>query len=315
VLGADSAVVIALASRKLPLDDTRRAVLLGAMGAIALRLVMILFANALLVPLVKLIGAWTLVVITLNVQAGKNENEETARETGARTGELLSVEAIIMLADGAMSLDNIAALAALAGGNLWLLATGVLLSIPVLAYGGLILNRITRNAPEILTVGAAILGWIAGEMAVSDSLLLDWIQNNAPALAAFAPPLVAAFVWFAGKASQKKQTCHPRSSRGHRWTSHLIRCARRFSNCCGFLSQSARRRRPALPRALRVSINRVRRWRRRCVKEGTKSASSRSALSFWPRSRDSSSSCLVLRQPDMTLRRTVAFGVTSADKS
>jgi hypothetical protein len=64
-----------------------------------------------------------------------------------------------------------------------------------------------NRAPEILTVGAAILGWIAGEMAVSDPLLTDWIQANAPALAALAPPLVAVFVWVAGKGAQKRR--HP----------------------------------------------------------------------------------------------------------
>ena len=70
LLGADNAIVIALACRRLPPEDTRRAVLFGAAGAIVLRLVMILFANALLgVPLVKLVGAWTLLVIALNVAA------------------------------------------------------------------------------------------------------------------------------------------------------------------------------------------------------------------------------------------------------
>jgi YjbE family integral membrane protein len=206
MLGADNAVIIALACRKLPFEDARRAVVLGAIGAIALRLVMILFAAALLVvPLVKLIGAWTLVVIALNVQAKKLEDEITADASAAGTHDLLSAAAVIMLADAAMSLDNVVALAAIAQGNLWLLATGVLLTIPILAYGGLILLQIMHHAPEILRVGAAILGWIAGEMAVSDPLLSDWIQANAPALAAFAPPLVAVFVWIAGRGAEKKQ--------------------------------------------------------------------------------------------------------------
>ena len=74
LLGADNAIVIALACRRLPLRDRGRAVAIGAAGAIALRLSMVLFANALLgVPLVKLIGAWTLVVIALNVRAQAHE--------------------------------------------------------------------------------------------------------------------------------------------------------------------------------------------------------------------------------------------------
>jgi YjbE family integral membrane protein len=206
LLGADNAIVIALACRKLPPKGARQAVLLGAIGAIVLRLVLILFANALLsVPLVKLIVAWALVVIGLNVQTQKRGYEIVGAGGVAGAGDFLSAAAVIMFADAAMSLDNVVALAAISGGNFWLLATGVLASIPILAYGGLILTQIIRRAPEILTVGAAILGWIAGEMAVSDPLLSGWIQANAPALAVLAPGLVAAFVYVAGQGAQRKE--------------------------------------------------------------------------------------------------------------
>src|SRR5436305_685292 len=85
LLGADNAVVIALACRGLPREQKARAVLLGAGGAITLRFVMIVFANALLdVPLVKLAGAWTLIVIALNVRARGRESVQ-AKETGGVT--------------------------------------------------------------------------------------------------------------------------------------------------------------------------------------------------------------------------------------
>ena len=87
-----------------------------------------------------------------------------------------------MFADAAMSLDNVVALAAIAGGNFWLLAIGVLISIPILVYGAVILTRIIRRAPEIFDIGAAFLGWIAGGMAVTDPLVAGWVQANAPAL-------------------------------------------------------------------------------------------------------------------------------------
>jgi YjbE family integral membrane protein len=210
LLGADNAIVIALACRKLPLEDARRAILLGAVGAIALRLVMILFANALLgVPLVKLVGAWTLVVIALNVQARNREGEIDAAGRAVAAGDFLSAAAVIMFADAAMSLDNVVALAAIAGGDLWLLAGGVLLSIPILAYGALILTQIIRHAPEILTLGAVILGWVAGEMAVSDPLVSGWIQTNTPALAALAPPLVAVFALLAGQSAKRTEAHTP----------------------------------------------------------------------------------------------------------
>jgi YjbE family integral membrane protein len=199
LLGADNAIVIALACRRLPPQDTRRAVLVGAIGAIALRLVMILFANALLgVPLVKLVGAWMLVVIAVNVTAHKEDDDIRAFRGAGTAADFLSAAAVIMLADATMSLDNVVALAAIAGSNLWLLAIGVLISIPIVAYGALILTALIRRAPEIITVGVAFLGWIAGAMAVSDPLVAGWVQANAPALVIFAPALVALFVLSAG---------------------------------------------------------------------------------------------------------------------
>jgi YjbE family integral membrane protein len=203
LLGADNAVVIALACSRLPAEETRRAVVLGAVGAIALRLGMLAFANALLaVPLVKLIAAWTLVVIALNVRARKAGDERPAAAGAA--GDFITAAAVIMLADAAMSLDNVVALAAIAGGSFWLLALGVVLSIPIIAFGSLILSGIIRRAPTILTLGAVVLGWIAGAMAVSDPLVADWFQTNAPGLAVFAPALGAAFVWLAGGGAERR---------------------------------------------------------------------------------------------------------------
>jgi YjbE family integral membrane protein len=205
LLGADNAVVVALACSRLPADETRRAVMLGAVGAIALRLCMLAFANALLeVPLVKLIAAWTLIVIALNVRARRGGDDRLATAGAVGTGDFVTAAAVIMLADAAMSLDNVVALAAIAGGSFWLLALGVALSIPIIAFGSIILSGIIHRAPAILTLGAVVLGWIAGAMAVSDPLVAGLVQANAPALAVFAPALGAAFVWFAGQGAERR---------------------------------------------------------------------------------------------------------------
>ena len=205
LLGADNAIVIALACRRLPPDDTRRAVFLGAAGAIALRLVMLLFANALLsVPLVKLLGAWMLIIIALNARVETEDDDARAVRRAGAAGDFLSAAAIIMLADATMSLDNVVALAAIANGALWLLALGILFSIPIILYGALILGAIIRRAPDIIAVGAAFLGWIAGGMAVSDPLVASWVQAEAPALAVFAPALLALFVLLAGETTVKE---------------------------------------------------------------------------------------------------------------
>jgi YjbE family integral membrane protein len=198
LLGADNALLIAVACNGLNRQDARRAAMIGSGGAIVLRLLLATIATSLLgVPLVKLIGAWALIVIALNVSADTQHEAAPAREPGSARRDLWAAATAIVVADAAMSLDNVIALAAIARGNFWLLAAGVVFSIPVLAYGGVILSAALRAAPWLVKLSAALLGWIAGDMAVTDPLIGDWVAANAPALAAIAPALGAVFVFFA----------------------------------------------------------------------------------------------------------------------
>jgi hypothetical protein len=103
-----------------------------------------------------------------------------------------------------MSLDNVVALAAIARGSFWLLAIGVALSLPILGFGGMLLHELLRRAPALVAFGAALLGWIAGGMAISDPVIAPWANANAPGLVAIAPALVAAFVWLNGAFVVKK---------------------------------------------------------------------------------------------------------------
>ncbi len=200
LLGADNALLIALACRSLRPEEARKAIVLGTTGAILLRLVLTVMASSLLaLPLVKLAGAWLLIVIALNVTAQGSSHDYRDRPFAPAFGDLWSATMIIIVADSAMSLDNVVALAAIARGNFWLLAAGVALSIPVLAYGGLIFATLLRNAPGLIAIGAALLGWIAGDMAVSDPLIADWANRDAPGLVAIAPALGAAFVFLNGR--------------------------------------------------------------------------------------------------------------------
>ncbi len=210
LLGADNAVINALACSHLSRRDARRAIMFGAGGAIALRLGMLAFASALLdAPFVKVIAAWMLVVIALNFSARKVTGEGHAAAGAPGPGDFLAAAAVIMFADAAMSLDNVVGVAAFARGDFWLTALGVFLTIPILAYGSLILKEIFHSAPEILTFGAVVLGWTAGGMAVSDPLVSNWVRSNAPALIVFAPPLAAAFVWVAGQSVERESRDRP----------------------------------------------------------------------------------------------------------
>ena len=195
LLGADNAVVIALACRSLPPPKTGKGIAFGTAGAIVLRLVLTTFANAMLaIPLVRLILAWTLIVIALNLRVDAAAAAAAVSRRATASGDFFSAVLIIAFADAAMSLDNVVALAAIARGNFWLLSVGVAASIPILAYGSLILANLPRRAPLLVTFGAALLGWIAGDLAISDPVVAGWANANAPALVAIAPLLGVAAV-------------------------------------------------------------------------------------------------------------------------
>jgi len=107
-----------------------------------------------------------------------------------------SAVAIFIAADLIMSLDNIVALAAVAQGNVWLLIFGLLLSIPLLVFGGLIIVGLLRRHRGLVVLGGVALGWIAGQIAVSDPVLAGWAQTEAPALPVVLPALGAVLVFW-----------------------------------------------------------------------------------------------------------------------
>jgi YjbE family integral membrane protein len=200
LLGADNALVIAMACRSLRPDDTRKAILFGTGGAVLFRFLMTIAAGSLLTaPFLKLGGALVLLVIAVNLIAQDEAGELNglANATPSRPsvrGSLWSAALLIVVVDATMSLDNVVALAAIARGNIWLLAAGVLFSIPVLVSGSLILANLLQSYPALVTAGCGVLGWVAGDMAIADPAIADWANARAPALVLMAPVLGAAYV-------------------------------------------------------------------------------------------------------------------------
>jgi predicted tellurium resistance membrane protein TerC len=104
-----------------------------------------------------------------------------------------------LIADLVMSLDNVIGVAAAAKGSMVLLILGLLISIPLVIFGATILMRLMERFPVIITLGAAILGWVAGEMAATDPILAQWVNDNAPYLHWVAPAAGAVIVVLIGK--------------------------------------------------------------------------------------------------------------------
>jgi len=176
VLSGDNAVVIALAARSLPPPQQKQAIFWGSGAAVAMRIILTIVAVELLkLPALKLVGAvlllWIAVQLLLPEEDGEGEGEGISNMAAAiRT---------ILIADLVMSLDNVIGVAAVAKGSITLLIIGLGISIPLVIFASTFLLKLMERFPVIVTLGAALLGYVAGEMAVTDPLVASWVEANA----------------------------------------------------------------------------------------------------------------------------------------
>ncbi len=165
VLSGDNAVVIALASRALPPSQQKKAIFWGSAAAIVMRIVLTLIAVQMLEwPYLKIVGGLLLVYIGVSLL-----NEDEGDEGGGEgVGSMVAAIRTILVADLVMSLDNVIAVAAAAKGNTPLLIMGLAISIPLIVFGSTLLLKVMERFPIIITLGAALLGFLAGEMLLTD---------------------------------------------------------------------------------------------------------------------------------------------------
>ena len=195
VLSGDNAVVIAMASRSLPPRQQKQAILFGSFGAIFLRIVLTFFAVMLLdLPYLKLIGSVLLGYIGIQMLVPDEAEEEI--DGHAQMWQAIKT---IIVADLIMSLDNVLGVAAAAKGNIVLLVIGLGISIPLIIYGSTFILKLMNRFPIIITLGGAVLGWVAGEMLVTDPAISAWVDGHAHWLHTFAPALGALLVVGIGK--------------------------------------------------------------------------------------------------------------------
>jgi YjbE family integral membrane protein len=178
LLSGDNAIVIALACRQLPAHQRKIGMLLGAGTAIGLRIIFAIFITYLLgVPYLKIIGGLLLLWIGMKLAVGEDGDGHEVESSD----NLWRAVRTIAIADAVMSLDNVIAIAAAAGGNIWLFVFGLLLSIPLIIFGSTLLSTLMERFPIIIWAGAALLGWIAGEMIIADPAVMTWLQSLNPA--------------------------------------------------------------------------------------------------------------------------------------
>jgi YjbE family integral membrane protein len=176
VLAGDNAVVIAMACRTLPRQQRVAGIILGTAAAVVMRIVFTLAVGSLLgVPLLGLVGGLVLFWIAVKLLLAEEPHEEAVR--GGKT--LWDAVKTVAIADAVMSLDNVLAIAAVARGDWMLITIGLLISIPLVVAGSTVIMAMLHRFPVFVWGGAALLGWIAGELVVAEQLFHPAVSHLA----------------------------------------------------------------------------------------------------------------------------------------
>jgi len=191
LLGGDNAIVIALACKNLPVEMRTKGILYGTMGAIVIRILLISFAVSLLtLPYLKLIGG--LLLLWIGAKLLSDEGDDAGDIDG---GDRLSTAIkTIIIADLAMSIDNVIAVAsaaeqAHADHKILLVTLGIMISIPIVIWGSSIVLKMMDRIPGLVTGGAALLGYLGGSMISTDLAIADTVANLLPTSALHFPEL------------------------------------------------------------------------------------------------------------------------------
>ncbi len=175
ILSGDNAVVIALACRGLPPEKQRSGMIVGALVAVALRIVFtVIVATLLSTPFLKIVGGCLLLWIAVKLVRGEEEGGDNIQASD----RLFHAVKTIAIADMVMSLDNVLAIAAVAKDSVALLMIGLAISIPLIVAGAALIMRLLSRFPVLVWAGAGLLGWVAGEMLITDPWLVKTLGEK-----------------------------------------------------------------------------------------------------------------------------------------
>ena len=201
LLGGDNAVVIALACRNLQPKQRMQGILWGTAGAILLRVLLIAFALTLLnIPFLKVAGGLLLLWIGIKLLLP----EDDAHDKIKGGASIFAAVKTIIIADFVMSLDNVIAIAGAAQNahqdhQIGLVVFGLLVSVPIIVWGSTLVLKLIDRFPLVVTLGAGLLGWIAGGMLITDVFIVERIGEPSFALKIGAEIVGAVLVVVAGK--------------------------------------------------------------------------------------------------------------------
>lgn len=174
LLSGDNALVIALACRGLQPSQRAWGMVLGAGVAVFLRIIFTFIVVTLMtIPFLKLIGGLALIVIAAKLLVPEKEDEDGVQAAA----HLWAAVRIVAIADIIMSLDNVIAVAAAANGSIVLMVLGLAISIPMIVAGAALIMALLDRMPALIWLGAALLGWIAGEVIATDPAVVPLLHS------------------------------------------------------------------------------------------------------------------------------------------
>ncbi|WNV10363.1 TerC family protein [Tardiphaga sp. 709] len=174
LLSGDNALVIALACRGLEPKQRMWGMILGAAAAVILRIIFTgIVATLMELPYLKLVGGLALIVIAAKLLVPEQEEEDGVKAAS----HLWAAVQIVVVADIVMSLDNVIAVAAAANGSVPLLILGLAISVPLIVAGAALIMALLTRLPVLVWLGAALLGWVAGEVIATDPAVLPLMHS------------------------------------------------------------------------------------------------------------------------------------------
>jgi YjbE family integral membrane protein len=174
LLSGDNALVIALACRGLQPKQRVWGMVLGAGVAVLLRIIFTgIVASLMALPYLKLVGGLALLFIAAKLLVPEKEDEDGVQAAA----HLWAAVRIVAIADIIMSLDNVIAVAAAANGSLVLMMLGLAISIPMIVAGAALIMALLDRLPALIWLGAALLGWIAGEVIATAPGVAPWLHR------------------------------------------------------------------------------------------------------------------------------------------
>ena len=203
ILSGDNAVVIALAARSLPSGQQKKAIFFGSGAAVVLRIALTVVAAKLLeLSFLQIVGG--LLLLWIGVQLLNDGDDEEDEGENKQSGLMAAIRTILV-ADLVMSLDNVIGVAAAANGDMVLLVLGLAIAIPIVIFGSTLMIKVMTRYPVIVTLGAALIGWVGGETIVSDKMLEPIVPHHSVGFYA-AAALGAVLVVATGKYLQSRKT-------------------------------------------------------------------------------------------------------------